>query len=91
MAEVVTFPTAALASQGTSVYRYGAPRDCTPKFEDFKFCMSIKSLPEERKDEVWIKRRAEWWAKRRQGKSSEDVWDARRSVTAGIHQSAECS
>lgn len=62
------------------MYRYGAPRDCTPKFEDFKFCMSVKSLPEDRKDEVWVQRRAEWWAKRRQGKSSEDVWDARRSV-----------
>jgi hypothetical protein len=40
--------------------------------------MSIKNLSEEKKEEVWIQRRAEWWAKRRMGKSSEDVWEARR-------------
>ncbi|KAI5479163.1 hypothetical protein MNV49_004023 [Pseudohyphozyma bogoriensis] len=69
-----------LTSQGKSIYRFGTPRDCSPKFEDFKFCMSIKSVPPEQKDELWIKRRAEWWARRRLGKSSEDVWDARINV-----------
>ncbi|GAA6020640.1 hypothetical protein JCM11491_001130 [Sporobolomyces phaffii] len=69
-----------LASQTKSVYRHGAPRDCSPKFEDFKFCMSVKSLSEERKQEVWVKRRAEWWAQRRLGRSSEDVWDAKTDV-----------
>ncbi|GAA5889222.1 hypothetical protein JCM6882_000679 [Rhodosporidiobolus microsporus] len=69
-----------LASQIKSVYRHGAPRDCTPKFEDFKFCMSVKGLSEEKKEEVWVRRRAEWWAERRLGKSSEDVWDARTDV-----------
>ncbi|GAA5823775.1 hypothetical protein JCM11251_003288 [Rhodosporidiobolus azoricus] len=69
-----------LASQVKSVYRHGAPRDCTPKFEDFKFCMSVKGLSEEKKEEVWVRRRAEWWAERRLGKSSEDVWDARTNV-----------
>ncbi|GAA5840671.1 hypothetical protein JCM9279_007397 [Rhodotorula babjevae] len=69
-----------LASQIKSVYRHGAPRECTPKFEDFKFCMSIKNLDEEQKDEVWVRRRAEWWARRRLGRSSEDVWEARRDV-----------
>lgn len=68
---------AALASQSLSVYRHGAPRDCSPKFSDFKFCMSIKALSPERRDEVWVKRRSEMWARRRMGKSSEDVWDAR--------------
>lgn len=43
--------------------------------------MSIKNLSEERKEEVWIKRRAEWWAGRRLGKSSEDVWTARKLVS----------
>jgi hypothetical protein len=71
----------ALASQVKSVYRHGAPRDCTPKFEDFKFCMSVKGLSEEKKEEVWIRRRAEWWAERRLGKSSEDVWEARKCVS----------
>ncbi|GAA5985851.1 hypothetical protein JCM10908_006303 [Rhodotorula pacifica] len=69
-----------LGSQIKSVYRHGTPRDCMPKFEDFKFCMSIKGLSEERRDEVWVRRRAEWWARRRLGKSSEDVWEARRDV-----------
>jgi len=35
--------------------------------------------PEERR-EAWIFRRAEWWANRRVGKSSEDVWDIREYV-----------
>ncbi|GAA5960310.1 hypothetical protein JCM8115_001136 [Rhodotorula mucilaginosa] len=69
-----------LGSQIKSVYRHGTPRDCMPKFEDFKFCMSIKGLSEERRDELWVRRRAEWWARRRLGKSSEDVWEARRDV-----------
>jgi hypothetical protein len=42
--------------------------------------MSVKGLSEEKKEEVWIRRRAEWWAERRLGKSSEDVWEARRYV-----------
>ncbi|KAF8070527.1 MCM-domain-containing protein [Lyophyllum atratum] len=53
--------------------------------EDFKFCLSLKSLhPEERRD-AWITRRAEWWAHRRLAKSSEDIWDIRESAspTAG--------
>jgi len=32
--------------------------------------------PEERR-EAWIRRRAEWWANRRLGGCSEDVWDLR--------------
>ncbi|GAA5897650.1 EMI1 family protein [Sporobolomyces salmoneus] len=71
-----------LASQTKSVYRHGAPRDCSPKFEDFKFCMSVKGSSEEKKEEVWVKRRAEWWAERRLGRSSEDVWDAKTNVYA---------
>lgn len=31
---------------------------------------------DERRD-AWIRRRAEWWAHRRLGKSSEDVWEMR--------------
>lgn len=75
---------AALGSQIKSVYRHGTPRDCMPKFEDFKFCMSVKGLADDRRDEVWAHRRAEWWARRRLGKSSEDVWDARKWVSGGL-------
>jgi predicted GH43/DUF377 family glycosyl hydrolase len=61
-----------------NVYRYGTSRDCTYKFEDFKYCMSLKSSSEEEKRALWIRRKAEWWASRRVGGSSEDVWSIRR-------------
>ncbi|KAH9911437.1 uncharacterized protein BXZ73DRAFT_93392 [Epithele typhae] len=67
----------ALGSQVRSLYRYGSTSKCSNKWEDFKFCMSLKSLHPEEKRDVWIRRRAEWWALRRQVKSSEDVWEVR--------------
>ncbi|KAK6906191.1 hypothetical protein I204_00995 [Kwoniella mangroviensis CBS 8886] len=67
----------ALAPQLRSMYRYGEFRDCTWKWEDFKYCLSLKSDDEEMRRKLWIKRRAEWWAKRRVDGSSEDVWDVR--------------
>ena len=69
-----------IRSQLKSIYRYGQRPECSQKLEDFKFCLTLKSLhPEERRD-VWITRRAEWWARRRLGKSSEDIWDIREFV-----------
>jgi hypothetical protein len=66
-----------IRSQVKAIYRYGGRPVCGDKLEDFKFCMSIKSMhPEERRD-AWIRRRAEWWAHRRMTKSSEDIWDIR--------------
>ncbi|EPS94867.1 hypothetical protein FOMPIDRAFT_1169286 [Fomitopsis schrenkii] len=66
-----------VGKQLTSLYRYGHMSVCGPKLEEFKFCMSLKGLhPEEHRD-AWIRRRAEWWARRRLEKSSEDVWDIR--------------
>ena len=71
-----TFPV--LGVQLKSLYRHGEMSKCGQKMEDFKFCMANKSLhPEDRRD-VWIRRRAEWWAKRRLEKSSEDVWEMRK-------------
>lgn len=69
-----------LASQIKGVYRTGTPRDCSRKFSDFKYCLSLKNLPEEKKEELWIRRRAEWWAERRMGRCSEDVWRAKVDV-----------
>lgn len=40
--------------------------------------MANRSLPEDRKIEEWIKRRAEHWAARRMGASSEDIWEAKK-------------
>ncbi|KAI5121975.1 hypothetical protein M0805_002045 [Coniferiporia weirii] len=67
----------ALGFQLKSFYRYGAQSVCGRKLEDFKFCMSLKSLEPSEKRDAWIRRRAEWWAARRLAKSSEDVWDMR--------------
>lgn len=52
--------------------------ECSDKLDDFKFCMSLKSLHPEQKREVWIQRQAERWAARRLEKSSEDVWEIRK-------------
>ncbi|KAI0051172.1 hypothetical protein FA95DRAFT_1485886 [Auriscalpium vulgare] len=66
-----------VGKQFRALYRFGEMAHCTPKFNEFKFCMSVKGLhPEQRRDE-WIRHRAEWWARRRVGTSSESVWDVR--------------
>ncbi|KAG8952872.1 hypothetical protein FRC03_011971 [Tulasnella sp. 419] len=67
----------AVGSQMKSIYRYGQAAECRAKFEDFKFCLSNKTLSQEEKRNAWIHRRAEWWASRRINGSSEDVWDLR--------------
>ena len=68
----------ALGTQLKSLYRYGGRSQCGRKLEDFKFCMSLKSMDPDEKRDAWIRRRAEWWATRRLAKGSEDVWDARK-------------
>jgi hypothetical protein len=71
----------ALGPQFKSMYRHGTLAECTPKFAEFKFCLSIKMLDPEERRKAWIRRRAEWWASRRTGRSSEDVWEMRRCVS----------
>jgi hypothetical protein len=71
---------AVLGFQFKSLYRYGHMSVCDRKLDDFKFCMSLKSLHPEEKRDAWIRRRAEWWANRRLSKSSEDVWEIRACV-----------
>ncbi|QRV94902.1 hypothetical protein RhiJN_22920 [Ceratobasidium sp. AG-Ba] len=67
----------ALGPQFKSMYRHGTLAVCSPKFAEFKFCLSIKTLDPEARRAAWIRRRAEWWATRRVGRSSEDVWEMR--------------
>jgi hypothetical protein len=67
----------AIRTQIKNVYRFGERSKCDRKFQDFKFCLSTKMMHPEERREAWIRRRAEWWATRRLGKSSEDVWDVR--------------
>lgn len=66
-----------LGVQVKSLYRFGQMSTCGEKLEDFKFCMSLKSMHPDDKRDAWIRRRAEWWAARRLEKSSENVWDMR--------------
>ncbi|KAF9070639.1 hypothetical protein BDP27DRAFT_1263572 [Rhodocollybia butyracea] len=67
----------AIRSQVKSFYRFGERTHCGQKLEDFKFCLGLTRMePDERRD-IWIRRRAEWWANRRLAKSSEDVWQMR--------------
>jgi hypothetical protein len=67
-----------ISSQFRSWYREGQTATCEPKLDELKFCFSLRSLSPEAKREVWINRRAEWWARRRLEKSSEDVWETRQ-------------
>ena len=70
----------ALGSQFRSLYRYGRSAECSEKLQDFKYCLSTKGFDDEERRAAWIQRRAEWWARRRVEKSSEDVWEMRSYV-----------
>ena len=54
--------------------------ECTSFWTDFKFCLSLRALSAEERRVAWIQNRAEWWATRRMGGSSEDVWEVRKYV-----------
>lgn len=73
-------PVLVLHAQVKSLYRHGHMSECSDKLEDFKFCMSLKSLHPEQKKDAWIQRQAERQAARRLDKSSENVWEIRKSV-----------
>ncbi|KAH9978801.1 hypothetical protein BGW80DRAFT_1280987, partial [Lactifluus volemus] len=60
-----------LATQVKSLYRFGEMAHCSEKWNEFKFCMT------------WIRRRAEWWARRRLGLCSENVWEKRAEPLKG--------
>ena len=71
-----------IRNQIKSLYRFGhRTTDCDRKFNDFKFCLTLKIMHPEERREAWIRRRAEWWAYRRLGNSSENVWDIRKCVS----------
>jgi hypothetical protein len=69
-----------LGTQLKSIYRFGEMARCSAKWNEFKFCMSIKGLHPEQRRDAWIRHRAEWWARRRLGSSSENVWEMRTYV-----------
>lgn len=75
----VILVTVALWPQVKAVYRYGSAQDCKEKMDDFKFCLTLKSMTPEEKYEAWIQRKAEKTAsKRLSDESSENVWEMRR-------------
>lgn len=68
-----------LGGQFTNVYRYGGTRDCKPNWNEFWFCMKLKSQDEDsrrRKIRAWY---IEKEAKVKMGPNSEDIWDLRES------------
>lgn len=74
-----------LGTQLKSIYRFGEMAHCSTKWNEFKFCMSVKGLHPEQRRDAWIRHRAAWWARRRLGSSSENVWEKRTYVTLAQH------
>lgn len=71
-----------LGGQFTSLYRYGGMRSCSENWNDFWFCMRVKSYPAGEVKDNMIREhyRNKELAKYGPGKpSSEDVWRERRS------------
>lgn len=71
-----------LGGQFTAVYRYGGMRSCSENWNDFWFCMRVKSYPAGEVKENMIREhyRNKELAKYGPGKpSSEDVWKERRT------------
>jgi hypothetical protein len=65
-------------------YLTGQLDSCQQVKDDFRYCYSVlsKASNEERRRELYVKHKAEQWAERRMGKSSEDVWTVRSSVAS---------
>ncbi|KAI8981711.1 hypothetical protein BDF20DRAFT_862793 [Mycotypha africana] len=66
-----------LGQQAINYYRYGAKKDCSTKWEDFKFCLSTKTKSAEKADAMIKERKAIKEAIRRSKPNSEDVWEGR--------------
>jgi hypothetical protein len=77
---ILTQLKSVLGTQLKSIYRFGEMAHCSAKWNEFKFCMSVKGLHPEQWRDAWILRRAECWARPRLGLSSENVWEMRAYV-----------
>ncbi|KAI8370886.1 hypothetical protein EDC96DRAFT_502700 [Choanephora cucurbitarum] len=67
-----------LSSQATNYYRYGTKKDCSGKWDDFKFCLKTKTKPVDVADAMLRERKAAKEAVKKQGRSSEEVWEAKQ-------------
>ncbi|KAK1639863.1 hypothetical protein BDP81DRAFT_391914 [Colletotrichum phormii] len=75
----MAFHCQSVGGQWNSIYRYGTMRSCSEHWEDFWFCMRIKSYTGKMKeDSIRDHYRQKEFEKYGDGKpSSEDVWQAR--------------
>lgn len=67
-----------LGGQFNAVYRFGTLKSCSDHWAQWRFCMRLKTVPEEQKAERvqrWYKERE---AKVRAGRNSEEVWSIRK-------------
>lgn len=72
--------------QWNAVYRYGHMRSCSEQWDDFWFCMRMRSKTGKvKEDMIRARYREKEWKKYGPGKpSSEDVWESReRKVEPG--------
>lgn len=67
-----------LGGQFNAVYRFGTLQSCSDHWAQWRFCMRLKTEPEEQKAERvqrWYKERE---AKVRAGRNSEEIWNIRK-------------
>lgn len=64
-------------SQAVNYYRYGTYKDCGKKFDDFKFCLSVKSKPADVQARMMQMRSVQKEQEKLSRRNSEDVWEAR--------------
>ncbi|RIA96249.1 hypothetical protein C1645_815700 [Glomus cerebriforme] len=66
-----------VGGQAVNYYRYGERKDCKSKWENFKFCLQLKSKPTDIRKELIIERESLKKEQRNREKSSLDVWEIR--------------
>lgn len=67
-----------LGAQALNYYRYGEKKDCTQKWEDFKFCLTTKTKSNEIADRMIREREQEKAMAKKRSRSSEEVWELRQ-------------
>ncbi|CAG8504053.1 9580_t:CDS:2 [Ambispora gerdemannii] len=66
-----------MGSQIRNRYRYGENKDCSEKWQDFKFCFRVKKEDEEGRKRLLQERQREKDAKKAKEKNSLDIWELR--------------
>ncbi|KAG0173350.1 hypothetical protein DFQ30_008223 [Apophysomyces sp. BC1015] len=66
-----------LGAQAMHYYRYGEKKDCSIRWEDFKFCLTTKTKSNEVADKMLRQREQEKEKTKKRQRNSEEVWEAR--------------